>query len=113
MSAGYGNPPKNSQFKQGRSGNPRGRPRQAAQQVSVGYLFRKVANEEVVIETENDRVSMSRWEAFVRQIQTLALNNNASAARLLHQLRKQFPRNEGFAPGEKIVFIISENDAKL
>ena len=111
MSTGYRNPPKNGQFEKGRSGNPKGRLRQGLQLISVGYLFRKVANEQVVVEVEGGQVMMTRWEAFVRQIQTMALNKNASGARLLYQLRKQFPGNE--ARGDKITFIISESDAKL
>ena len=43
MSIGYRNPPKNNQFKKGRSGNPKGRPKQDRKQLSEGHLFRKVA----------------------------------------------------------------------
>jgi hypothetical protein len=108
MSAGYRNPPKDRQFKKGRSGNPKGRPRRP---ISAHYLFRKVAGEQVVVEVEGRQMKMTRWEAFVRQVHTLALNKNASAARLLHQLRKQFPGIP--AAGDKITFIISEADARL
>ena len=111
MSAGYRNPPKGSQFKQGQSGNSKGRPRQAARLMSISYLFRKVANEEVAIEVDGGKAVMTRWEAFVRQIHTLALNKNASAARLVHQLRKQFPGE--VAKGDKLIFIVSDDDLKL
>jgi len=49
-------------------------------------------------------------EAYLRQIQIMACKN-VSAARLLIQLRKQFPGDA--AGGDKITFIISETDAKL
>jgi hypothetical protein len=54
---------------------------------------------------------MSRWDAYVRQIYTMALNKNNSAARLVDQLRRQFPGN--LLPGDKITFLISKADAKL
>ena len=98
MSGGYRKPPKSGQFKKGKSGNPKGRPKQAAQPVSVSYLFRKVANEKVLIESGGGTMGMTRLEAIIRQIQMLALNNDPSAARLLHKMRKQFP--EKASPGE-------------
>lgn len=52
MITGYRNPPKSNQFKKGSSGNPMGRPRREQQQVSVGYLFRKVAGGLVPIEVD-------------------------------------------------------------
>ena len=54
---------------------------------------------------------MTRWEAFVRQIHTMALNKDASAARLLYQLRKQFPGSP--AEGDKLTFVVSDDDLKV
>jgi Family of unknown function (DUF5681) len=104
-------PPKNTRFKKGRSGNPKGRPRQTAGQVSPGSRFRKVAREQISIEIEGIRYKMPRWDAYVRQVYNMALNKNSSAARLLDQLRKQFPGD--LLPGDPITFYITEEDARL
>ncbi|WP_342733574.1 hypothetical protein [Bradyrhizobium sp. B117] len=79
--------------------------------MGISYLFRKIANEQVAIELDGRQVTMTRWEALLRQIHTLALNKHASAARLLHQLRKQFPGSA--APGGKIITVFRDNDLKL
>jgi hypothetical protein len=111
MSKGNRNPPKSTQFKEGRSGNPKGRPRQAVRQVSTGSQFRKVAKGQISIEIEGIPHKMSRWDAYVRQIYNMALNRNGSAARLLDQLRRQFPGD--LLPGDPVIVVISEADAKL
>jgi len=110
MSGGYGKPPKSGQFKKGKSGNLKGCPKQTEQPVSVSYLFRKVATEEVIIEGGGGQMIMTRLEAVIRQIQIQALNNNPSAARLLHKMRKQFP--EKSSPGE-ILAVVSDDDMEL
>ena len=79
--------------------------------VAAGIMFRKVARNKVSIEVEGKRTKISYWEAYVRQIYTMALNKNTSAARLLEQLRRQFPSD--LLPGDPIYFLISEDDAKL
>jgi hypothetical protein len=38
--------------------------------MSPAYLFRKVAIEHVAIETDGGSVTMTRWEALMRQIHT-------------------------------------------
>jgi hypothetical protein len=111
MSTGNRTPPKDTQFRKGRSGNPKGPPRQAKRQVSAGSLFRKVAKEQIGIEIDGVTVTISRWDAYVRQVYTMALNKKNPAARLLDQLRRQFPGD--LLPGDEITFVISESDAKV
>jgi len=53
---------------------------------------------------------MSRWDAYVRQIYTMSLNKNNSAARLLDQLRRQFPGD--LLPGDPVYLYMSENQAR-
>jgi Family of unknown function (DUF5681) len=109
MSSGYKNPPKDSRFKKGKSGNPRGRPK--GRRTSVSYLFRKVASEQIEIEVDGGKVMMTHLEALLRRIQMMALNKDAGAARLLDQIRRQFPGPP--AAGDKIIFEISEDDARV
>jgi hypothetical protein len=111
MSSGYRKPPKNGQFKKGQSGNPKGRPKKPSEPVSTAYLFRKVANEMAAIEAGNRNETMTRWEAFARQVQNLALNKEPSAARLLHQMRKKFPGRA--VPGDKYIWVVNDADMKL
>lgn len=111
MSAGYRNPPESGQFKKSQSGNPKGRPKRTIQPVSTAYLFYKVANEQVAIEIDGNEVMMTRWEALVRQVHTLALNRDPSASRLLHKMRKLFPGSA--PPGDKYLVVVSDIDMKL
>lgn len=80
-------------------------------QVSIGAQFRKVARELITIEIRGTPHKMSRWDAYVHQIYNMALSKNNSAARLLDQLRSQFPGD--LLPGDPITFHISEADTRL
>jgi hypothetical protein len=100
-----------NQLKKTKSRNGRGRSEQSALPLSTGYLFRKVAKEQVRIEVDGEKIKMACWDAYVRQIYTMALNKDHSAARLLARLRKQFPGD--VLPGDPIYFGITEEDAKL
>ena len=54
--------------------------------VVAGFLFRKVAREQVSIEFMGNKILMSRFDAYLRSVCLFALKNT-SAAQLLDQLR--------------------------
>ena len=102
------NPPESGRFKKGKSGYPKGRPKNSSRYRSPAYLFWKVANEHVPIEVGGKKREMPRWEAFVQLVHTLALKQDASAMRLLHKMRKEFP---GTSPsGDKYLCVLSDAD---
>lgn len=105
MSVGYKNPPEATRFKKRKPGNSRGRPKQADERRPASYWFRKVANEK--IDLEDGTVLITRWEALIRQIHLKAYTDT-SAARLLHQIRKQFPGDA--ETGEKSILVFSDNE---
>jgi hypothetical protein len=88
MTAGYRKPPKKTQFKKGRSAIRRGRPKANKVQLSEATIFHRVAREDISIELNGVRHTMSRCEAYLRQIYTMALGKDHGAARLLGRLRK-------------------------
>jgi hypothetical protein len=92
-------------------GPGRSKVRRTAPQVSIGSQFRKVARESVTIEIDCIPQKISRWDAYVHQIYNMALSKNNSAARLLDQLRSQFPGD--LLPGDPITFVMREEDAGL
>jgi hypothetical protein len=52
-----------------------------------------------------------RWQLYLRKIYNMALSGDHRAARLLDQLRRQFPGDA--LPGDPITFLISEGDAEV
>lgn len=54
---------------------------------------------------------MSRLDAYIQQLCTMALNKNIGATRLIAKIRKRFPGEE--LPGEVIIFHLSESDMRL
>lgn len=80
-------------------------------QVSVGHIFRKVALEYIGIGGDNPK-SITRWDAYVRQIYNMSITTNgASAARLINQLRKSLKGK--MLPSKPPIFLIYPEDAKL
>jgi hypothetical protein len=109
MSSQTKNQAKSSKSK--KRGLVRSKAKRTGPQVSTGALFRKVARESITIEIDDMPQKISRWDAYVRQIYHMALSKNNSAARLLDQLRIQFPGD--LLPGDPITYLITEADSRL
>lgn len=83
------------------------KPRTSSEPVSAAYLFRKVASEKVVFETESGHKKMTRWEALLRMVQQQAQSKNSNAVRLLSRMRKKFPGKP--ARGAPHITVMSDN----
>jgi hypothetical protein len=80
---GYGKPPQNFRFKQGRSGNPRGRPKGA---LNMATVLARTLREKVVIDENGKRKTVSKLEAAIAQLVSKATSGDAQAIRYLCQL---------------------------
>ena len=77
---GYGQPPKQTRFQKGRSGNPRGRPKGA---LNMATVLTRTLQEPVVITEHGQRKTITKFEATVKQL----VNKSASGeARAMAQL---------------------------
>src|SRR6478752_5394166 len=77
---GYGKPPKATQFKPGKSGNPNGRPKG---QPTTQQLLLDEAAKLVKIKAGEEIVHLSKHRAIIRKLYNMALEGNFPAARLI------------------------------
>lgn len=77
---GYGRPPREHQFKPGRSGNPKGRPKAAKNEST---LLREVLNRPVQIRQRGTIRNISTMEAIIRRMVEDALRGNPKSASFL------------------------------
>jgi len=87
---GYKRPPSKTQFKPGKSGNPRGRPKR---KVNMSESLNKALDEKIVV-TEAGK-ALTKLEAFVQSIVNRVLQRDAKAIPALVRLLNQ---TEQFKP---------------
>src|SRR3954447_7242336 len=73
---GYGKPPQHTQFRKGRSGNPKGRPKGAR---SLASIWSSVWNEKLTVTENGRRRRISKRQAAVKQLANKAASGNQRA----------------------------------
>jgi hypothetical protein len=86
---GYGKPPRDTRFKRGQSGNPRGRPPGAK---NLSSLLNEALNELVVVTENGGRKRISKRQAAFKQLVNDAAKGNWRALKLLVDLLQDIER---------------------
>jgi hypothetical protein len=86
---GFGKPPKESQYRKGQSGNPKGRPPGSR---NASTLLDEALKERVVVSENGRRRAMTKLEAILKQLVNRAAQGDHRATQLL--LAHQIPRIE-------------------
>lgn len=81
---GYMNPPENTRFKKGRSGNPLGRPRKPK---DINTILHQVLKRKVRIRDEERKIPIS--DALILKLRELALQGDKQCLALQRQIIKQ------------------------
>ena len=80
---GYGNPPAETRFKAGQSGNPRGRPKGT---LNMATVLERTLREKVVINEQGRRKTVTKLEAAFKQLTNKAALGELKALQLLAAL---------------------------
>ena len=73
---GYGKPPAKSRFQPGQSGNPKGRPKGS---LNISTILMKILRERVVITENGSRKTITKLEAFIKQVVNKAASGDLRA----------------------------------
>lgn len=92
---GYGRPPRHTQFRKGRSGNPGGRPRGLPVQRANALLLQE-AYRVVAIKEDGRMVPVSAMQAILRSQVELAINGHFRAQRDILQAVQGIERSKAY-----------------
>lgn len=80
---GYGKPPQHTRFQTGKSGNPRGRPRQV---LALDPVLNRTLSRKVPVARNGSTTTLSMLEAIVEQLAVGAAKGNNSSQRIVLKL---------------------------
>ena len=87
----YKNPPKDTQFKKGQSGNPKGRPPKRKKRTpTLADDLRRELEEQVTINKNGEVVCVTKQRALLTAVATAAINGRIGQQRLIVQLCSVF-----------------------
>ncbi len=106
---GYKSPPREHQFKKGKSGNPAGRPKGA---LNVATILTKTLRERIEVTENGRRKKITRLDAAVKQLANKAATGDPRSIHQLLALTQEVQdRTEASARAEKNTF--TEADEKV
>ncbi len=104
---GYKNPPKDTRFKPGQSGNPKGRPKA---DVSMRQLIKKLGSEKLAVDSERGRVKITAVELVLRRLRHLALNGDKTA---IKQFTNMWLDSVGYGESDVTMRSLTEEDRAI
>lgn len=107
-SVGYGRPPKATQFKKGKSGNPKGRPKGSR---TVGAVLQDILQQKIAV-TENGKTRrLPALEVMLRRLANDAMRNEPTALKLMLSLYDRY--GESPEAGLRLDEVLAEDKAIL
>src|SRR5215472_9830789 len=104
---GYGKPPRNTQFKKGQSGNPRGRPSGSK---NLATLVSVALNEPVIVVENGGRRKITKREAIIKQLVNRSTKADWRAIKILLDIVREI---EGRVEPEAAESSFSAADEKV
>ncbi len=95
---GYGRPPKSGQFKKGKSGNPKGRPKGAK---GVRASLKRELETKITVREGGRQLRISKAEAMARQFTNSALKGDMKALLVILKVDSEIFDTNGAAVGEE------------
>ena len=104
---GYGKPPKNTRFKKGQSGNPRGRPGGSK---NLKTLLSEALNEPVIITENGRRRKITKREAIVREVVNCSATPDLRAVKIVFDLLRDIEAQTEPASPETSAFTAADEE---
>ena len=91
---GYCSPPKSGQFKKGRSGNPKGRPRRDSRDKTFGEVLYEKMYDKITVVTEAGKKQVTVRDGIAMKMLQKAMSGDIKAIKMLRGITSQLEEDE-------------------